>query len=237
MVASAPRGPVLLRHRSVVIPTVVQWWRFAPGHRRSRYRSAFMLRQSVGRTSARKVKAVDSHQGSPNVLINTLSHPGLSLERLATLTLWSGKFHILNMTEIPDQFRHHQIPKTNEDGSVRWRQLHIPMDDLMAEHHRKLSLMNSWDIPMPHATGGLPGRTLIDNVLPHADNKVFYMLDLQDAFSHVNIDTLVDIAKSPIVPRRHEDELEDFIRTQASSEQLPGLPQLLILWLPSVHPE
>lgn len=124
-----------------------------------------------------------------------------------------------------NQFRHHRIPKQQEDGSVRWRQLHIPYDDLMAEHHRKLALMNSWQIPMPHATGGLPGKTLLDNVLPHAQNTTFYLLDLQDAFSHVDIDNLVDTAKSPIVPSRYEDEIEDFIRNQASSREFPGLPQ------------
>lgn len=95
----------------------------------------------------------------------------------------------------------------------------------MAEHHRKLALMNSWEIPMPYATGGLPGRTLLDNAMPHAENKTFYMIDLQDAFSHVDIDTLVDTARSPLVPRRYEDEIEAFIRTQASSVEFPGLPQ------------
>ena len=122
-------------------------------------------------------------------------------------------------------FRFHSFSKSREDGSLKWRQLQIPNDEIMAEHRRKLTLMHDWDIPMPNATGGLPGKTILHNVLPHADNETFYMVDLLNAFAGVNIDTLVATATSPLVPSRYEEEIEAFIRTQASSAHFPGLPQ------------
>ena len=48
-------------------------------------------------------------------------------------------------------------------------------------------------LPMPNATGGIPGRSLGDNIKPHAENRHFYMLDLENAFPSLNGNRLAAI--------------------------------------------
>ncbi len=48
-------------------------------------------------------------------------------------------------------------------------------------------------LPMPNATGGIPGRSLGHNIKPHAENRQFYMLDLENAYPSLNGDRLAAI--------------------------------------------
>lgn len=48
-------------------------------------------------------------------------------------------------------------------------------------------------IDMPHATGGIPGQSLGHNIKPHAENRHFYMLDLENAYANLNGNRLAAI--------------------------------------------
>lgn len=123
-----------------------------------------------------------------------------------------------------EKFTTHTIRQRKADGSVKERDIHVPSDEVVQQHQKMLHLLYGIDVPMPHATGALPGVSLLDNVRPHQNSNHFYMMDLEDAYGSVDKDFLLDLAESPLIPRRHQDEVQDFIQNWATDKSIPGLP-------------
>ena len=128
------------------------------------------------------------------------------------------------MPEGIEKFTHHTIRQQKKDGSFKTRELMIPSDEVRDEHQKMLNILYSWDIPMPHATGAVPGKTLLDNAKPHRYSSRFYLMDFKDAYQNVDIEALIETVRSPLTPKRYHDMLENFIRSTATSEEVPGLP-------------
>ena len=128
------------------------------------------------------------------------------------------------MTDQDIPFRAHRINQRKSDGTFKTREIMVPSDETRTRHQEMLELFYSLDIPMPYATGGQPGKGLLDNVVPHKENRDFYLLDLSDAFASVDVEHLIAMAKSPLVPAAFEEEVEAFIRQWATTPDAPGLP-------------
>ena len=133
-----------------------------------------------------------------------------------------------------DQFHQHTIRQQRADGSIKIRELTIPSEELKQEHRDMLHVLYDLDIPMPYATGGLPGKQLLHNVYPHINNDHFYMTDLTDAFGQVDTIELIDRARYALksMGRPHNiidwdqqiADIVEFIADKTSTDQAPGLP-------------
>jgi hypothetical protein len=123
-----------------------------------------------------------------------------------------------------EKFILHHIKQQKSDGSVKERTVLEPSDEVRRVHGEMLRLLHNFDILSPHATGSVPGMTLLDNVLPHRQHDNFYLLDLEDAYQHVDIDSLREVMSPPRVPIRYAEEVQDFITEWATDDRVPGLP-------------
>lgn len=129
------------------------------------------------------------------------------------------------MKNIPtEHFQPYRIRQERPDGSIKSREILKPSEATLNEHHKMLRRLYGFNIPMPYATGSIPGMSLIDNVLPHRNNDHFYMLDLKDAFQSVDTTELIRHVNSPLIPEGDRLEVIDFILTWATTRQTPGLP-------------
>ncbi|CAN5158525.1 hypothetical protein BH09PAT3_BH09PAT3_4570 [soil metagenome] len=128
------------------------------------------------------------------------------------------------MPQTAERFTKQVIRQTAADGSVKERVLAVPNEVATLMHRAVLRLLYSLDIPMPHATGAMPGKRLLDNVKPHQGNDHFYMVDLKNAFPSVDIPALKVTAAKPVIPARHQAEVQDFITNWATTPLVPGLP-------------
>lgn len=72
------------------------------------------------------------------------------------------------------------------DGRVKDRAVWIPDREAVVFHKRLLHSLYQLDLEMPHATGGIPGKGLADNITPHVASRHFYQLDISDAFPSVD---------------------------------------------------
>jgi len=127
------------------------------------------------------------------------------------------------MTEKRSQFTTRTIRQRRRFGVDKLRQLEIPFPEDMTYQRSILHLLHGLHIDMPHATGSLPGKRLIDNVEPHRQNNFFYMVDLKNAFPSVDADVLQHRMRTEM-PRRHRALLRDFVSNHATSKLSPGLP-------------
>lgn len=132
------------------------------------------------------------------------------------------------MQELPlDHFTERRIPKKGAAGDrVKFRTIFIPDDEAMLWHRLTLESMygdrlvdNSW------AIGGMPGMSLIDNVLPHAENLSFYTLDAVNAFGNVSIDRLRGVLETAAQEGRATDDYSGFLDDFGWTYRTPGLPQ------------
>lgn len=74
----------------------------------------------------------------------------------------------------------------NPPGSKRWRHIDNPVEPLKGVQ-RRIARRLFRDIDLPRElTGGLAGRSLVDNVLPHVQQPTIVCLDLESFFPHVN---------------------------------------------------
>ena len=122
------------------------------------------------------------------------------------------------------EFRRHTLRQERSDGTIKIRHLMIPSDDTRREHRAMLRLLYGLDIHMPHATGAIPGKTLLDNVQPHRDNNSFYMVDMKNAFPSVDKPQLEAVVQSAVIPKRHQPQVLDFVQNWATHPDIPGLP-------------
>lgn len=131
----------------------------------------------------------------------------------------------------PDQ-QHQPEPyvlyRMDKNRQLKTREVYEPNEEVRAEHDAMLRRLYDLDIPMPNAYGGLPGRSLRDNVLPHRHNDVFYMLDIKNAYGSVDVDALRDMAQKALYRHgagsRLQRDLDGFLSTSAVIEGVPGLP-------------
>lgn len=111
---------------------------------------------------------------------------------------------------------------------MKTRIVYKPTDEVRERHEQMLARLHRYAIPMPYAMGGLPRRSLIDNVEPHRQNNDFYMLDIKDAFPSVDIDELARVAHDSLyrlrIRRSEIAEVVDFIQTDAVIDGVPGVP-------------
>lgn len=92
------------------------------------------------------------------------------------------------LSQIPPHFK-----RTRQRVGEKLRIIDEPDDEARAFNEALLSDLYRLQIDMPNATGGIPGRSLGHNIRPHAENRHFYMLDLQDAYASLNGNRLAAI--------------------------------------------
>lgn len=127
-----------------------------------------------------------------------------------------------------DKFTRRVIAQRKSDGSVKEREIHIPSEETLTAHRHMLRRLHNLDIDMPYASGGLPGKHIVEhNVAPHSNNNEFYMIDIKDAFSAVNLDTLRDIVREqlPSTDQTAPFAVEEFIDDWVDMPNINGLPQ------------
>src|ERR1700745_2006737 len=105
-----------------------------------------------------------------------------------------------------EKFILHRINQNKRDGSVKERVVLEPTEETRRIHNEMLRLLHSLDFLSPHATGSIPGKTLLDNIRPHQHSDYFYLLDLKDAYQHVDIEQLLGILSPPRIPSRHAND-------------------------------
>jgi hypothetical protein len=96
-----------------------------------------------------------------------------------------------------------------------------------------LRALRSIRFPMPLATGSIPGKTLYDNVVPHAHSTAFYLTDFTDAFGRVQQDVLRQKVDNVLRSRwargrNHKlarDTIDAYLDAGAFLDGVPGLPQ------------
>lgn len=123
-----------------------------------------------------------------------------------------------------EKFETRVISQRNKDGVLKQRHVFVPSDETRQAHLEILRSLHNANIPMPHAIGSLPSKTLLDGVLPHQNSNHFYMADLADAFPSVDIDHLISIVRSPLIPSRLQERLVEFILNYGTDERTTGLP-------------
>lgn len=122
------------------------------------------------------------------------------------------------------------IPRTisgvNRSGKFKVREVFEPTEETAREHLEILKLFETLGISMhmPYATGSVVGKDALDNVRPHCENDYFYITDLRDAFPSVDIDTLIQIIRSPIIPLAQQERIVKFIVDYGTEFSAPGLP-------------
>lgn len=118
--------------------------------------------------------------------------------------------------------------RTGPNGRIKTRQVWKPTDDVRRRHDEMLRTLRDVNIPMPHAYGGIRGRSLRDNVEPHVGNNAYYMLDIKDAYASVDIDHLRRQMNNILWNMRRgsrlQKEVDDFIANDATIDGVPGLP-------------
>lgn len=70
------------------------------------------------------------------------------------------------------------------------RNIDVPDDEARKYHKALLRRLYGLRLPFEHATGGIPGKSLVDNIRPHSDSRSFYTLDMRNAFPSVDGDRL-----------------------------------------------
>lgn len=130
----------------------------------------------------------------------------------------------------PNHFTPHLVKQERSDGSIKLREVFVPdekareagiqMLGLLYEqhllHHTKLR-------PETFVEGGMPGTQILDNVLPHRDGKLFYLLDLKDAFTSVSLARLRTMVQRE-APRLYK-MIDEFLTDYGTTVHTRGLPQ------------
>lgn len=126
-------------------------------------------------------------------------------------------------------FEQRLITTRMPDGRPKTRELWIPDDKARAAHIEMLGyfygkgFVDTTNLrPETNVNGGMPGSRVLDNVLPHKENELFYMIDLKDAFRNVVYWKM----EEKLVTRDPENKklLEHFL-DQYAMMPLRGLPQ------------
>ena len=75
----------------------------------------------------------------------------------------------------------------------RVRLIQRPNKALMQLQRRLLVELRGLGLDLPYATASMPGSSLKGNVLPHRDDRYFYLLDLEGAYGSVTVERLAKI--------------------------------------------
>lgn len=78
-------------------------------------------------------------------------------------------------------------------GTRKKRKLYRPNVAMRIVHARLICFLRQFTRRLPHATGGLPDCSPVDNVGPHRRHRFFYLIDLCDAYRHVDVAHLADV--------------------------------------------
>ncbi len=106
--------------------------------------------------------------------------------------------------------------------------------DEEVRHEQMLALraMQSLRVPLPIATGGVLGKSLRDNVLPHRHSTIFYLTDFSDAYGHVQESAMGEKVEKILgrhARRRDQRDdarrIESYVREGAFLPGVDGLPQ------------
>lgn len=85
-------------------------------------------------------------------------------------------------------------------------------------------------VPMPHACGAVPGKTLLDNVKPHRGASQFYLTDISNAFGSVDQGHMREVIELEMMQYGNGKSaacriIEDYMDDGAFMPEEPGLPQ------------
>lgn len=111
--------------------------------------------------------------------------------------------------------------------SGKWRELWVADKNTEKRLDGFQEYLYALDIEWPKATcGSVPGRGSFANAEIHIENgsKFFRKYDLKDAYSHVDILTLIETLDEE-VPAEDQEYAHDIIYNFATIDQVPGLPQ------------
>jgi len=100
------------------------------------------------------------------------------------------------------------------------RVIYPPNDEMRLLQGRVLNWLRGLEVPLPHATGGLPGNSPLLNVHRHRRHRYFYLTDLKGAFESL-LAGQVAAALVVIEPLLHGSEgaVEQFLWEYCCTEQ------------------
>ena len=129
-----------------------------------------------------------------------------------------------------DHFTPTDIIGVDSRGRTKTRHIMLPDAEATQAHNIALKRMYADGlVDDPWAIGGMPGESLINNILPHKDNSEFYLLDIEDAFSQVSIvklkEMFAEMFDMDLFDHETLDYYTEFLDTYASSYRARGLPQ------------
>lgn len=139
------------------------------------------------------------------------------------------------MSEIFEQsleghFTRRVLRQEKADGSIKTREIFEPDEEAREEQAKMLDFMYQAHLldtsqlgPNTFVDGGLPGARLIQNILPHRGNKLFYLVDLENAFPSVDLAALRNRLYHRL-PHMY-DGMVDFLAEYGTVPGRPGLPQ------------
>jgi hypothetical protein len=96
-------------------------------------------------------------------------------------------------------FTHKVIRQEHQDGTVKHRDIYVPSKEAREMGKTVVHILNDYhaDIHTSHATGSIPGKSVMHNVLPHAQSQHFVMYDLKDAYVNADTSHIIDVLKRP----------------------------------------
>lgn len=102
------------------------------------------------------------------------------------------------MRKFPPHFTTKPIEKNGKERIVG-----RPDDIARAQNEALIrTLYNAWTppglrdiLPPVYMTGGVQGKSILHNVMPHLGNKTFYLMDIKDAFPSVKVERLSEILR------------------------------------------
>lgn len=131
-------------------------------------------------------------------------------------------------------FRHFIHEDKNPlSGNLKRRDIYDPNKSMRRIHDRLTGVLKVTELDLPYATGGMEGCSPAKNLLPHADNRFFYLLDLEDAYSQVDFGELAEQLERVGVIDNKTDAitfLETFCKPPNSSGLCTGAPSSPVLF-------
>lgn len=108
-----------------------------------------------------------------------VSKLGVPLERIEGVAAKAGRYY-------------RPFDREKKPGSRRWRHIDNPLEPLKWFQKRiARGVLRDADLPR-ELTGGLAGRSLVNNAKPHVGNSTLVCLDLESFFPHVDNDRVYE---------------------------------------------
>lgn len=90
--------------------------------------------------------------------------------------------------ELP--FPPNHFTRTQIKSGDKVRAIDNPDEEARQFHANLLERLYGLDLDLKYATGGVPGKSLVDNISPHIHGRTFYTFDAKNAFPSVQGDRL-----------------------------------------------